>query len=220
MTDDEQEASMSADIYALGKIMQLMLPELRYRSLIRKCLREDASARPSAAAVLKSLNGDRNATSIALGTLLAATLISGGIYLGVKDNSKEAMERVAGAPAQKIVTDTVYVHKTDTLMVEVPGLPSESAIKAVWDKTISEIEPQVKYFSTFDFPDPESHRGDIDMLAREWGNHLYYTLLGIGCTEETASAKRKELADYMHRRASRYRASKPAPAPDTIAPTQ
>lgn len=39
------------------------------------------------------------------------------------------------------------------LKVEVPVKPSESAIKAVWDKAMKDIEPQIKFYATFDFPD-------------------------------------------------------------------
>ncbi|MDE6514233.1 MAG: serine/threonine protein kinase, partial [Muribaculaceae bacterium] len=55
MAGSEQEAASAADIYALGKIMELLLPEKKYRPIINRCLQADPQARPSATAVLQLL---------------------------------------------------------------------------------------------------------------------------------------------------------------------
>ena len=206
----ELEASMAADIYSLGRIMEKMLPQIRYRYLIRRCLREDCSARPTADKILKSLN-KKSRGSVVVTAVAVIALLSGFIY-----NYKLLQSNRHLLTRQKTVTaDTVYVQRVDTVRVEVPVEPSESAIKAVWDKAIKDIDPQIEFFATYDFPDKESHLDDIENLIPQWQEHLYYSFLEIGCSEELAQTKRRELAKYMRRRAKEFRAAKNA-LTDTI----
>lgn len=177
----QEIGSTSADIYALGKLMQVLLPEVRYRRLIKKCLRADALARPSAADVRRRLNRKSrvNIITIALAVVALAA----------------------------VVADTLYLHGNDRARVEVATGPSEAAIQAVWDKALKDIDSQLQFLTTFDFPDQEDHQADIDKVIAGWQEHLYYSLLEIGCSDETALAKRNELADYMRRRVEEYRAA-------------
>lgn len=208
ITGKEQDVSMAADIYSLGKIMEKMLPQIRYRNLIRKCLRDESSARPTAECVLKSLNKKSHSYVVIIAVAVIA-LLSGSIYnYKLLQNNKHLLTR-----QQTVTPDTVYVQRVDTVLIEVPGKPSESAIKAVWDKAIKIIDPQIKFIATYDFPDKESHLDDIENMIPLWQEQLYYSFLEIGCTEDFAKAKRKELARYMRRRLKEFSAAKA----DTIA---
>lgn len=214
----EYIAATGADIYSLGKILRLLRPGLRYRRLINKCLRQDPSRRPAANEVVKSLSRDN--MPIAVFLLLSAILAFGALLYY---NSIRHLGHQSIPPAPQTITDTLYIQRTDTVRVEVPDQPTESRIKAVWDKAIKDIEPQIEFFATYDFPYPEEHKNDIENLIPKWQEHLYYSLLEIGCSEDIAIAKRKELANYMHRRAREYRtakANRPTPAPSDTMPNQ
>ncbi|MBD5174112.1 MAG: protein kinase [Bacteroidales bacterium] len=208
ITGKEPDVSMAADIYSLGKIMEKMLPQIRFRNLIRKCLREESSARPTAECVLKSLNKKSHSYIVVIAVAVIA-LLSGSIYnYKLLQSNKHLLTR-----QQTVAPDTVYVQRVDTVLIEVPGKPSESAIKAVWDKAIKDIDPQIKFIATYDFPDKKSHLDDIENIIPLWQEHLYYSFLEIGCTEDFAQEKRKELARYMRRRLKEFSAAKA----DTIA---
>lgn len=188
-----QEASMSADIYSLGKIMELMLPERRYRSLIRKCLDSDPSRRPIASVVVKHLARKRHTSA----TVIILTAIS---IMAVCTTIMTLKHDVAPSVNTTQTADTIIVQRTDTVTIAAPTEPSESAVKAVWDKAIKYIDPQIDFFATSDFFDQEDRSTDIETIIKQWQDHLYYSLLEIGCTETTAQAKRKELEKYMRRR--------------------
>lgn len=207
MKGKENEATTGADIYSLGKIMQIMLPGLRYRRLIRRCLRTDATARPSAAEVVKSLNSPHHVKYVAAGLLLGTLLTAASLFYnrGTAKNNGDMIPQQS-----KTITDTLYIQKTDTIKIEIPGKPSESAIKAIWDKTLKDLEPQIEYYATFDSPNTE-----IEDVISTGGELLYYNLLGINCPEETAAAKRKELENYMRHRIRHYRSDTPTELPDT-----
>lgn len=198
MADKGHEASMSADIYALGKIMALMLPGRNYRRIIARCLRAEELSRPTATSVMKSLQKSRRLDAPRILLLIVVLLTLSAIACALI--LKKPTQAEPPAPPVRMVTDTVVLQKVDTVRVVTPAGPSESAIRAVWDKTVKDIEPQIKFFATHNFPDPEAHRDDIDKLIPGWEEHLYYSLLEIGCTEETAKTKRKELGTYMRRR--------------------
>lgn len=211
--DKAQEAAMSADIYALGKIMDMMRPGRRFNSLIGKCLQEDPSARPSAARVLNQLQ-KKSLWPMVISCVMIITLFSAGII------SFNAFLRKnpdpASSPASIAVTDTLIVQKTDTVIIGTLSTPSETAIRAVWDKALKDIDPQIKFYATFNFPDGEDHKNDFYNTIRQWQEHLYYSLLEIGCSENTAVAKRKELGDYMRRRFKEFRATGTSHSADTI----
>lgn len=207
------EASMSADIYSFGKIIRLMFPGRRYNSLIRKCLRKDASARPSASEVLKSLNRNHTNRIFILGLSFLVGLAAIGLLYFSEQSRQESIEEIK---PQAIRVDTVYVHKNDTVMVETPAKPSDSAIKAVWDKAIKDIDPQIKFYATYDFPDHEDHSADFESIIKQWQDHIYYSFLEIGCTEATAQAKRKELETYMRHRAREFKKAEPTRFTDSI----
>lgn len=171
------EASMSADIYSFGKIMGMILPGSRYRSLIRKCLREEASARPSASEVLKYLDRNHNSAFVGITLAFFAALLTVGMVFIFKHPRPESLE---GISPQAIRTDTVFINRNDTVMVEVPGKPTDSAIKAVWDKALKYIDPQIKYFATSDFPDYQNHSTDFETIIKQWQDHLYYRLQPAG----------------------------------------
>lgn len=214
MPGKSSEASMSADIYSFGKIMSMMLAGRRYRSLIRKCLRGEASARPSAPEVLKYLNRNRRNRIFVVVVSLFMVLISVGMFYISGLSRHTPAERILHQPAHK---DTVYLNKIDTVKIEVAGKPSESAIKAVWDKAIKDIDPQIKYYATFEFPDQKDRSSDFESIIKQWQDHLYFSMLEIGCTEATAQAKRKELGNYMRRRFREFKAAAPTPtSTDTI----
>ncbi len=202
--NDKGYAAMSADIYSVGKIMKIMLPGVRYRRMINKCLRKDPSARPSAAELLKSLNRKTYIIPIVSGLFLITLL--GGVIISYNQKMAEPQEALAPS-LLKAISDTVYIQKTDTVIVETPTKPSATSIMAVWDKARKDAEPQIKFLATYDFPDSEDHLHDLETIVPQWGEHLYFSLLEIGCTEETAVAKRKEFENYLRRRAREYRAS-------------
>lgn len=206
--DKGQEAAMSADIYAFGKIMEQMLPERRYRRLIRKCLRKDPAMRPSASYILNHLKKKRGWPVVMVCTLIIVILC--GWFITYKSLLRRTeVPLLPPVAADRIVTDTVIVEKRDTVMVESRQEPSESSIKAIWDQTIKEINPQIEFYVNNDFPDKEDHIKEVEELILSWQGHLYSTLLGIGCTEAAARRKCEELANYMRRRAKELRAAKP-----------
>lgn len=212
-SDTGHEASMSADIYALGKIMAMMLPGHNYRRLIARCLRTEESSRPTATTVLKSLQKSRrlDAPRIFLLIVVALALSAAACALILKNTTRtEIRESAAG-----VVTDTVVLQKVDTVKVVSNAGPSESAIRAVWDKTIKYVEPQIKFFATSNFPDPEEHRNDIENLITVWREEFYYSLLEIGCSEETAQTKRRELETYMRQLAKKHTSSRTGIPSDT-----
>lgn len=207
------EAAMSADIYSLGKIMAMLRPGLRYKPIIRKCLRLKESERPSAAEVMKALNRIPRSGAFAvalsiIGVLAAATWG----YISVTPARKD----MTSQPSHTALSDTIYIHKTDTVKVEVPSKPSDNAIQAVWDKAIKDIDPQIEFAVTYDFPDKEDHSHYAYESIPQWQDHLYYSLLGIGCSEATAQAKRKELDRYMRRRIEEYRKTRTSAPADTL----
>ena len=215
---NEQETSMAADIYALGRIMKIMLPQLRYHPLINRCLRRDSHSRPTAAEVLKSLKKKHHARAIAILIIAVAAMATGGVYYS---RLLQNIERLS-AQHHDTVTETSYIQRVDTLRVEVPGMPSESAIQAVWNNAIKDIDPQIKFYATYDFPDKQPHINDIEQqIIPAWQEHLYYSMLGIGCTEEVARQKRRELETYIRRRTKEFLATKTTapstqPSADTI----
>lgn len=215
MPGTSMEGSMSADIYSFGKIMSMMFPGPRYRSLINKCVRDDASARPSAADVLKILSRSRHYWILALGLFIFIALVCAGMFFMTERSSHRAVE-VEVAGERTTLVDTIYVHKTDTVKIEVPGKPSDTAIKAVWDKTIKNIDGQIKFYATFDFPDHKDHSADIDEVILQWQDHIYYSLLEIGCSEATAKVKREELEAYIRRRTQEFKDAALAVTLDSI----
>lgn len=192
---NEQEATAGADIYALGKIMELLLPAKRYRGIINQCLLNDAQARPSATAVLKQLRTKRGARP----AMVYLPLALAGIVIAI---AAGLTSRNSGIPAESTgpVTDTLYIHKTDTIFIESPAQPTEATISAVWNSAVKDIDRQIEFFATYSFDHPEDHQNDVEGIIPQWQEHLYYKLLEIGCTEETAAAKRAELGAYMRRR--------------------
>lgn len=176
---------MSADIYSLGRIMERMLAHRRYRGIIRECLQADPRKRPSAADVARALRQKS-------GRHVASRLL------------------VAAVAALCALSCALYFYRPEPLVIEVPGRPSESAIKAVWDKVVKDIDRQIEFCVTYDFPHPEEHENDVEELIPIWEEHLYYSFLEIGCTEDEAAAKSSELGPYMRRRAAEMRAAKGA----------
>lgn len=160
-----QEASMSADIYSFGKIMELMLPERRYRNLIRKCQDNDPSCRPQASALAKHLSAKRYAAASAAVILSAISVIA--VCAVLLTVNRRAVQTDAVHTA-----DTIIIHRTDTVTLAAPAGPSASAVKAVWDKAIKYVDPQIKFFATYDFPFPEDHINDIDNLIPTWEDHI------------------------------------------------
>lgn len=207
--------STFADIYSLGKIMKIMLPGLRHRHLIGRCLQEDASARPSAAEVVRSLNSKTTVNVLTISLMFLA--LSGAAAAGIAYNSESPKYHGNIAATQtETITDTIYIQKKDTVMVEVPAKVSETAIKALWDKTIKDIEPQIEFFTTLKSDNPQTLKRRIEGIYNDWEEYLYYNLLQMGCSEEIAVAKRRELGVYMRRRADEYRAAATAANPDTL----
>lgn len=211
----KMDAAMSADIYSLGKIMEILLPNPRYRRIIKRCLREDPSARPSATDLLESLNGKTYFIPVAIGALLVA-LLGAGLISNNYNNEVADDYEAPDTPVLNAPVDTVYVQKTDTVFVQTPSQPSKAQIKAVWDKVMTDVEPMTKFYATFDFIDKKDHKDEYDKLIPHFGDNLYLGLLEIGCTEGTATAKRKELMNYMRRRYNEYKASKPTAPSDSL----
>lgn len=207
------EASMSADIYSFGKIMSVMFPGPRYRTLIRKCLREDVSARPTASDVLKILNRTRRYGILVIGLSIFMALVTVGMFYIFGQARHDAAE-VAGE--QSALIDTIYVHKTDTVKVEVPSKPSDSAIQAVWDKIINYVDSQMNFSATLDPSKLEYIDAYFEDGIRQWQDELYYSLLEVGCSEAVATAKRKELGAYMRRRHQEIMAAKSSISSDSI----
>lgn len=220
-----REAAMSADIYALGKIMELMLPERRYRGLIKQCLRTDPSSRPTASLVLKQLNRkNRMPVVIIGGSVIAIIIFSLVCYILIqKDNeftrnhSVQAINEIQKPVGDSVVVrDTVFVEKRDTVIVETAGSPKESAIKAQWDKIVRVINSAMEVCVNYDFPDKEDHLNEFEKSIPVWQDELYHSLLAIGCSDEIAKRKREELADYILRYAKKLRAAKPFKSPIVI----
>ncbi|MDE6309863.1 MAG: protein kinase [Muribaculaceae bacterium] len=192
------EGSMSADIYSFGKILSMMLTGRRYRSLIKRCVREDVTARPSASEVLKELSRNRYYGSAVLWVFVFIALVCAGM-LFMADRSSHGVVEVTGEPTTLI--DTIYLHKTDTVIVEVAPTPSDSAIMAVWNKSIEEADPQIVHFITYDFPDQMDHSDFVEKMKPTWQDDLYYRLRAIGCTEADANAMREKLGAHISHRA-------------------
>ncbi len=195
MAGNEQEASAGADIYAFGKLMQLLLPERKYRGIIDRCLRQDAHARPSATAVRRLLQKKSNSGSAA--TLTAASVCA---FLLAIACGLIILKRPAPVAPVAPTVDTVYINRTDTIIVETTAKPSEAAVTAVWNKAVKDIDRQLEFFASYNFDHPEDHLHDAENIIPQWQEHLYLSMLEIGCTEETAATKRNELANYIRRR--------------------
>lgn len=191
---NEHEATASADIYALGKIMELMLPEKKYRGIIDRCLQKDPKARPSATAVSQLLHKKSAMRSGAAYIIAASAIIA--IALGLSITAGHTT-----ADSAERITDTLYINRTDTIFIETPPTgPTEAAINAVWDKTVSVIDPGIEFNATHNIDYIEEHPEEVEHDIMLWKRHLYYSLLEIGCSEEVAAAKRDELENYMRRR--------------------
>lgn len=198
MAGNEQEATASADIYALGKIMELILPERNYRGVISKCLQQNAQARPSATAVLQLLQkkSSQRSPKVYIMAAIAIVAIIIGLFI---INGKTAVNTA------EQLTDTLYIHQTDTVFIETALQPTEAAINAVWNKAVKDIDRQLDFFATYNFDHPEDHTNDVENIIPQWQEHIYYSLLEIGCSEDLAESKRKELGNYMRHRYQKLR---------------
>lgn len=111
--------STKADVYSFGKILESLLPELRYRSLRRECLQEDASRRPSMAEVAERLSRvNSHKPDMKLAGVFAGLVVAGlifGFFLMVKPNSG-----VAGA--NELVRSDPSVSKEE-IIAEEPAKP-------------------------------------------------------------------------------------------------
>ncbi|MDE6338432.1 MAG: protein kinase, partial [Muribaculaceae bacterium] len=193
--DKIQAAGISSDIYSLGKIIELMFPGRKYRFLVRKCLNTDPALRPSSSDLLRQFrrNGVSPLLIIALTLATVSFLILFYVIWSVKADVNHDISKVV---IPERVIDTVFVHKTDTIKIEVPTEPTDAAIRAVWDKAWKDINRQIEFNATFDFPDHrdnETRHHYIEQLVPLWQEHLYYNLLEIGCSEDIANSKSKEL---------------------------
>lgn len=214
-----QEASMSADIYSFGKIMELMLPGRRYRGFIRKCQNPDPSRRPAASTLMKHLDRKRNATAT-VGIMSVICIMAVCIAFMTLKNGAAPAETTHNTDITHNTdtinnTATIIIQRADTVTIAAPKGPSASAVKAVWDKAIKYIDPQLETYATREFHDPNEAKASIDHLISLWQEHLYYSLLEIECSETSARSKCRELERYMHRRFNNLTASRHAAPSDT-----
>lgn len=231
----DQDASASADIYALGKIIDLVLPARKYRGLIRKCLRDDPASRPSASYVLKQLQ--KNNRQIFKVACIAIIVIL-GLWLAVYNSLIEKRNVIDPDPV--ISTDTVFIPLsdrsadtagiTDPALIPVPALPDlrennagtsdiipnpdvpvnspEKALKFIWDRTTEGITPA--FLANLDAEYVNNH------VIPSFQDALYNNLIFYGCPEEIARSKREELATYIREKHKQYAVNKKNAPTDTL----
>jgi len=204
--DNVQEADCSADIFALGKILDIMDIGRKYNGVIHDCLLEDASSRPSAAEVLKRLRAKPRLKWYLLlcAILLPLAIVAALAALSRKgDNAGEpASAPVAGSPAYAppAAVDTVYVER----VVEVPG--PEEVVSEPPAETINYLCEQIRdsFLGQIRLYEPygtmqwnETVIGIFKTAPAAWGGELYKQLLIAGCTPETAKPLEQKYVALM-----------------------
>ncbi len=217
---DLKEASANADIYSFGKLLQLLLPERKYRRLINKCLNEEPESRPSAEFILKNLQEQPSKRLIPILIVISALAVIAVLIYDIAIRKLPVSNPAA--------TDTVFIEQTitpdsipqqtaetsapavDTVFIEsAPASPSPEAIQAVYDKYVNYVTPNIEfYITTYKLPDSDSPEASFETLTKKWSEEVYTNLLEIGCSKETARAKSKEFEEYLNRTAEKHRASK------------
>lgn len=99
-------ADSAADVYAFGKILQQLLPKMRKRRLIVRCLRVDPKKRPTMDDIVSSLASNR-LRNISLSLLgVAATAALSGLII----TNQRRIPALPISPAEKQTRiDTIYI---------------------------------------------------------------------------------------------------------------
>lgn len=132
------EADAAADVYSFGKILQLLLPKWSKRRLIKRCLRNDPTRRPSMAEVAASL-ASRRWRNFSIALLIASAAACGIIAL--RDHFYfSAPPTVVISPEARV--DTIYIANTaDTTVTSTAPLQlhvTEKATSAPTNETATE----------------------------------------------------------------------------------
>lgn len=227
--ESRTEASMSADIYALGRMIDILLPGLRYRRLARICQRHDPSRRPSAVEVAHRLNANplNRLSLIIIAAILIASTFLGLFLLKPSANTPDSpaypsraaqpitpaesvspaqpdtvLPTVKETPHPPVNTDALHPTKPDTVTAKGSAGPSVKATDEIWEKTIKSLKHLLGLYEE----SVENGSHDMDWLRRNaekevesWGEWLYFEYLEMGCDDAFARSKREELKRHMHK---------------------
>lgn len=217
-TDSGKPSDMSADIYAAGKIMQILLPGRRYRRLVDKCLRPEPALRPSAAYLMQHLRKRSSWKAIVILFLFVNLIAAAGmIYLNNKRKEaeiamKNTPERIVTVPAaadtvyinrtDTAATNTVYINRTDTVKVTVPAGPSEELIQMTREQNIKSIDEAIEELITIDPYNKSSDllRKNSDYFKNKWEENVYYSVRQMGGSDDLAKRESKVIGEYIIRR--------------------
>ncbi|MDE6538390.1 MAG: serine/threonine protein kinase [Muribaculaceae bacterium] len=198
-------SDMSADIYAAGKIMQLLLPGRRYRRLVEKCLRPQPELRPSAAYLMQHLRKRSNWKAIVILFLFVNLIAAAGmIYLNNRRKEaeiamKNTPERIVTVPA---ASDTVYINRTDTVKITVPAGPSEEMLQMSRDQNIKNIDRVIEGFittATLQNQSSDALRDYSAFLKKTWEESVYYSVRQMGGSDDLAKRESKAIGEYIIR---------------------
>lgn len=199
-------SDMSADIYGAGKIMQLLLPGRRYRRLIEKCLRRDPELRPSASYLLEHLRIRSHWQAVVVIILVINLLVAGlMIYTNIK--RKEAEGILKNAP-ERFVTirsaDTIYINRTDTVMVNVPSdESSEELMNFVREQTMEDVDKAIDGLINIYIMQnrtAEEYNEYITFFRDAMEKGMYSAMRQSGASENRAKSECERLREYIIRR--------------------
>lgn len=186
---EQQVASASnskADVYSFGKILEMLLPEKRYRSLCRECQQEDALRRPSMAEVATQLThlSERKLNMKVAAVFVGLVVVGfsmGGFFLVINsdgkttDNIKPSMAATNPVTSEEIATDSTatFVAKVDSEPIEEPQVAqptkksSENKIIEVFKKETSQTDTVTTKACEAIF---EKYTTEVDKVIKSYGN--------------------------------------------------
>ncbi|MDE6335753.1 MAG: serine/threonine protein kinase, partial [Muribaculaceae bacterium] len=174
----------AADVYSFGRILELLLPEKRFRSLRQQCLQTDPTLRPSMTEVTQRLQNYTNNSVgveryIFIGGVALVVLISGGLYFVLTKNTQNAekdkiemQEVLIPKSPENENTDTVHnsippesTADTPALTLPVPqapqnpttptATPSQDIYISIYNRYITEADNVIKKYGDLPYPTAE-----------------------------------------------------------------
>ncbi len=176
----------ASDVFSFGRILELLLPETRFRTLRTRCLQPDPKRRPSMAEVSQTLSTYTNSKNgkgryYLIGGLVFIVLLSGGLYLffnRATSTTKEEMQETL-VPTSPELSDTLNTIPSSEVNSINPTSPiEEPASPAATDAP--EIDTPKSSSSQDIFTDLyRRHITEADNVIKKYGNIPYPTAPGL-----------------------------------------